>query len=137
MSKQRKTAIPARPIQRKHAAVIDIGATSIYVAVPLDRDPQPVRLFQTFTEDLHQSFVEHMPVCGVPAPCAGITDGSPRYKQTPPWRELLRMNPIARFGQDSSGSQTPISTGPLFALAKYGMATMDALSFSGLDSPAK
>ena len=54
MSKQRKTPIQARPIQRKHAAGIDIGATSIYVAVPLDRDPQPVRSFQTFTEDLHR-----------------------------------------------------------------------------------
>jgi transposase len=54
MSKQHKTGIQARPIQRKHAAGIDIGATSIYVAVPLDRDPQPVRSFQTFTEDLHR-----------------------------------------------------------------------------------
>jgi transposase len=54
MSKQRKTVTQARPIQRKHAAGIDIGATSIYVAVSLDRDPQPVRSFQTFTEDLHR-----------------------------------------------------------------------------------
>jgi hypothetical protein len=51
MSKQRKSTMPsvhAKPIQRKHAAGIDIGATSIYVAVPVDRDPQPVRSFQTF-----------------------------------------------------------------------------------------
>ncbi len=57
MSKQRKAKMPsvhAKPIQRKHAAGIDIGATSIYVAVPVDRDPQPVRSFQTFTEDLHR-----------------------------------------------------------------------------------
>jgi transposase len=40
--------------QRAHAAGIDIGATSFYVAVPIDRDPQPVRSFQTFTEDLHR-----------------------------------------------------------------------------------
>jgi hypothetical protein len=46
-------AVHAKPIQRQHAAGIDIGATSIYVAVPVDRDPQPVRSFQTFTEDLH------------------------------------------------------------------------------------
>jgi hypothetical protein len=55
MSKQRKTVMQARPIQRTHAAGIDIGATSIYVAVPLDRDPQPVRSFHTFTEDLHRA----------------------------------------------------------------------------------
>jgi transposase len=29
-------------------------STSIYVAVPVDRDPQPVRSFQTFTEDLYR-----------------------------------------------------------------------------------
>ena len=58
MSKQCKSTMPsvhAKPIQRKHAAGIDIGATSIYVAVPVDRDPQPVRSFQTFTEgQLHR-----------------------------------------------------------------------------------
>ena len=54
MSKQRKSAMQPRPMQRKHAARIDIGATSIYVAVPVDRDPQPVQSFQTFTEDLHR-----------------------------------------------------------------------------------
>ena len=36
-----------------NAAGVDIGATEIYVAVPGDRDPQPVRCFPTFTEDLH------------------------------------------------------------------------------------
>jgi len=36
-----------------NAAGVDIGATEIYVAVPGDRDPQAVRCFSTFTEDLH------------------------------------------------------------------------------------
>lgn len=36
-----------------NAAGIDVGATEIYVAVPPDRDPRPVRSFKTFTEDLH------------------------------------------------------------------------------------
>lgn len=35
-----------------NAAGIDIGATEIYIAVPVDRDPRPVRCFATFTEDL-------------------------------------------------------------------------------------
>jgi transposase len=35
-----------------NAAGIDIGATEIYIAVPADRDPHPVRRFATFTEDL-------------------------------------------------------------------------------------
>lgn len=36
------------------AAGIDIGATELYVAVPVDRDSQAVRCFGAFTEDLHQ-----------------------------------------------------------------------------------
>jgi transposase len=42
------------PILRPHAAGVDIGATEIFVAVPPDRDPEPVRRFPTFTEDLHR-----------------------------------------------------------------------------------
>ena len=41
------------PIMRPHAAGMDIGAEEIYVAVPSDRDDQPVRCFGTFTCDLH------------------------------------------------------------------------------------
>jgi len=36
------------------AAGIDCGATSHYVAVPRDRDPQPVREFRTFTAELQR-----------------------------------------------------------------------------------
>lgn len=36
-----------------NAAGIDIGADEIVVAVPPDRDPEPVRAFRTFTPDLH------------------------------------------------------------------------------------
>jgi len=57
MARKRKSQTQAehsKRIQQNNAAGIDIGATSIYVAVPLDRDPQPVRCYQTFTEDLHR-----------------------------------------------------------------------------------
>jgi hypothetical protein len=43
-----------RPILEPNAAGIDIGAREILVAVPLDRDPNPVRVFPTFTENLHE-----------------------------------------------------------------------------------
>ena len=33
-------------------AGVDIGATEVCAAVPLDRDPRPVRTFGTFTPDL-------------------------------------------------------------------------------------
>jgi Transposase len=35
------------------AAGIDVGANEVFVAVPADRDPEPVRSFATFTRDLH------------------------------------------------------------------------------------
>ena len=41
------------PYLNPNAAGVDIGATEIYIAVPADRDGQPVRHFSTFTEDLH------------------------------------------------------------------------------------
>lgn len=40
------------PIVNSNAAGMDIGANEIYVAVPADRDRQPVRCFGTFTVEL-------------------------------------------------------------------------------------
>src|SRR6516225_6450238 len=37
-----------------NAAGIDVGSKEHLVAVPADRDPQPVRTFQAFTPDLHE-----------------------------------------------------------------------------------
>ena len=52
------------PILRPNAAGIDIGATEIYVAVPPDRGPEPVRSFPTFTEDLHR-LADWLKACGI------------------------------------------------------------------------
>jgi hypothetical protein len=41
-----------RPLLEPNAAGIDIGAREIFVAVPADRDENPVRVFPTFTADL-------------------------------------------------------------------------------------
>jgi transposase len=43
-----------RPMLEANAAGIDIGAREIYVAVPPDRDENPVQVFATFTEDLNR-----------------------------------------------------------------------------------
>jgi transposase len=62
---RRRTARPATPpILNPNAAGIDIGATEIYVAVPLDRDPQPIRRFATFTQDL-LALAAWLQQCGV------------------------------------------------------------------------
>lgn len=51
VNKNKKVALP---VLNPDAAGIDIGATEIYVAVPADRDPEPVRMFATFTQDLNE-----------------------------------------------------------------------------------
>ena len=51
--RKKKSAGRVRPMTRADAAGIDLGATIHYVAVPPERDPQPVRSFGAYTEDLH------------------------------------------------------------------------------------
>jgi transposase len=53
-----------RPILEPNAAGIDVGAREIFVAVPPDRDDDPVRVFETFTEDLQQ-MADWLLSCGV------------------------------------------------------------------------
>ena len=52
--KRKGMCLEDRPILEPNAAGIDIGAREIYVAVPPDRDEHPVRVYSTFTEDLHK-----------------------------------------------------------------------------------
>jgi len=52
------------PLLNPNAAGIDVGASEHYVAVPPDRDEQPVRRFGAFTEDLH-ALAQWLVQCGV------------------------------------------------------------------------
>jgi transposase len=53
--RKRESAYQAeRPLLEPNAAGIDVGADEMYVAVPSDRDAEPVRVFGTFTEDLQR-----------------------------------------------------------------------------------
>jgi len=61
---RRTTRAVTTPVLHPHAAGIDIGATELYVCVPLDRDPQPIRRFGTFTEDL-LALAAWLAQCGV------------------------------------------------------------------------
>lgn len=47
-----------------NAAGIDCGSAEHYVAVPYDRDPQPVRSFKTFTAELHR-LADWLVGCGI------------------------------------------------------------------------
>ena len=54
-----------------NAAGMDIGADEIVVAVPPDRDPEPVRAFRTFTPDL-QTLVAWLVACRIDTVAIGI-----------------------------------------------------------------
>jgi transposase len=51
-NKRRRVA--SSPVIEPNAAGIDIGATQVFVAVPADRDAEPVRCFETFTAELEK-----------------------------------------------------------------------------------
>lgn len=53
-----------RPIRELNAAGIDIGAREIFVAVPPDRDENPVRVFGAFTESL-EAMAQWLVQCGI------------------------------------------------------------------------
>jgi len=54
MSRKKGSKIASLPLVEPNAAGADIGATQIFVAVPPDRDAEPVRCFDTFTADLER-----------------------------------------------------------------------------------
>lgn len=64
--RKRAKRLPGPLMERinPNAAGIDCGAEQHYVAVPCDRDPQPVRVFKTFTGDL-QALADWLEGCGV------------------------------------------------------------------------
>ena len=62
--KQGRNQKQSFPVIEPNAAGIDVGATAHYVAVPADRDEQPVRRFGAFTEDL-QALAQWLKQCGV------------------------------------------------------------------------
>ena len=62
--KKRNTKPVPQQLVHPHAAGIDCGATQHFVAVPPERDPQPVRSFRTFTADLH-ALADWLEQCGI------------------------------------------------------------------------
>ena len=51
-------------VMNPHAAGIDVGSAEHWVAVPEDRDEQPVRSFKCFTADLH-AMADWLKECGI------------------------------------------------------------------------
>jgi len=59
-----QTVSTALPWVNPNAAGIDVGGASHYVAVPVDRDEQPVREFAAFTGDLYR-MADWLKACGI------------------------------------------------------------------------
>ena len=51
---KKRNKVCSLPVIETNAAGIDVGATEIFVAVPADRDAEPIRCFPTFTVDLER-----------------------------------------------------------------------------------
>lgn len=62
--RKRPTTQSAISLTHPNAAGIDIGSAAHFVAVPPDRDDQPVREFASFTADLHR-LADWLDACGV------------------------------------------------------------------------
>ena len=61
---RRRHSLPVLERINPNAAGIDCGSAEHYVAVPADRDSQPVQRFKTFTTDLHR-LAEWLTHCGI------------------------------------------------------------------------
>ena len=81
-TKGRRTSLDTLACIHPHAAGLDIGPREIWVSVPPDRDPEPVRVFGTFTPDLKR-LVAWLVACqvttvameAIPSRCARGTNG--------------------------------------------------------------
>jgi transposase len=62
--KKKTQRVQSVPVLQPDAAGIDIGAVEVFVAVPVDRDTNPVRHFNMFTEDLH-ALAEWLKACRI------------------------------------------------------------------------
>lgn len=62
--RKRPTTQAAISLTHPNAAGIDIGSAAHFVAVPPDRDDEPVREFASFTADLHR-LADWLDACGV------------------------------------------------------------------------
>jgi transposase len=64
MARKGKRRCDQLPVLHADAAGIDIGASELFVAVPADRDADPIRSFATFTQDLN-ALADWLQRCGV------------------------------------------------------------------------
>ena len=96
-----------------NAAGVDIGATEIYIAVPGDRDPQAVRCFATFTEDLHAA-ANWLKACNIETVAMESTGG---YWIGSEIETVCNSSRLAR-PSDRAKKSFAVAVGPDFALVE-------------------
>src|ERR1700761_2250279 len=64
MARKGKRRCDQLPVLHPDSAGIDIGASELFVAVPAERDADPVRSFATFTQDLN-ALADWLQRCGI------------------------------------------------------------------------
>src|SRR5215470_5207519 len=85
MATKRKKRVQDLPVLRADGAGIDVGASEIFVAVPADRDAEPVRSFATFTRDLN-SLADWLHACGIRSAAMEWHNQQKRRPAQPPFR---------------------------------------------------
>jgi len=108
-SKKKRRSKAKLPVVHRHAAGIDIGSTFHVVAVAVDRDPEPVRSFQSFTGDLHRlaDWLQEMGITTVAMESTGVY-WIPAYEILEERGfEVLLVN--ARFVKNVPGRKTDVN----------------------------
>jgi hypothetical protein len=101
MAKRREKRECKAVVLELDAAGIDIGAEEIYVAVPPDRDEESVRMFSSFTSDLH-ALADWLQKCRIRTVAMESTGGAipleaAHAEISEPYRDLARHPRAERF----------------------------------------
>src|SRR5215813_657147 len=89
-------------IANPNAAGIDVGSASHFVAVPPNRDDEPVREFKTFTQDLER-LADWLIACGIDTVAMESTGV---YWIPPPQEKGRGTGTGTRSGRNSAGLKT-------------------------------
>jgi transposase len=142
MPKPKPTPVPSLTTLQPNAAGADIGAREIYVAVPPDRDPTPIRCFGTFTDQL-RALVAWLQQCRITTvameatsvywmPLAELLEGAgievclvnPRHVKNVPGRktdvqDCQWLQYLHSVGLLRAAFRTPVEVRPLRVLRRH------------------
>ena len=99
----KRTHAATLPVLNPDTAGVDVGATQLYVAVAPDRDPEPIRIFTTFTHDL-EALAAWLKSCGI----RSVAMESTGVYWKPVWHALsgdaIATDPAAASATEEAGA---------------------------------